>query len=77
MHSTINLNLIKRERTRKGLTMAYMATKLGLSGAEKYYRRENGTYKFQVNEIPILASVLNIPMEKIFRSKLLKSQVKS
>lgn len=62
----VNLRLIKQRRMELGLTQAMMAKELNLSFAEKYTRRENGIYKFQVEELPILAKILKIPMEKFY-----------
>lgn len=62
----VNLKLIKQRRTELGLTQAMMAKELNLAFAEKYARRENGIYKFQVEELPILAKILKIPMEKFY-----------
>ncbi len=62
----VNLKLIKQRRTELGLTQAMMAKELNLAFAEKYARRENGVYKFQIEELPILAKILKIPMEKIY-----------
>ena len=44
-----------------------MAKALGLKEAEKYYRREQGKYRFQATELPPLAKKLGISIEKIFK----------
>lgn len=66
MTKTINLPLIKATRLRLGYTNKEMASALGLSGADKYYRREQGEYNFKATELPALSHVLHIPLEKIF-----------
>ncbi len=45
-----------------------MANQLGFKSVEKYTRRENGEYKFQSDELPILSEVLETPIEKFFTS---------
>ena len=54
MPGTINLSLIKKLRIDKGFTYGDMAKALGLKEAEKYYRREQGKYRFQATELPPL-----------------------
>lgn len=67
MPGTINLELIKKLRSKKGFTYGDMAGALGLKEPEKYYRREQGKYRFQATELPPLAKKLGIPIEKIFK----------
>ncbi len=62
----VNLKAIKKRRVELGITQIEMAKALKLSFAEKYARRENGVYKFQVEELPLLAKKLRIPIEKIY-----------
>lgn len=66
MVKKINLPLIKSARLKLGYTNEDMAAALGLSGADKYYRREQGEYNFKATELPALSHVLHIPLEKIF-----------
>ena len=67
MPGTINLSLIKKLGIDKGFTYGDMAKALGLKEAEKYYRREQGKYRFQATELPPLAKKLGISIEKIFK----------
>ena len=67
MPGTINLPLIKKLRINKGFTYSDMAKALGLKEAEKYYRREQGKYRFQAIELPPLARKLGIQIKKIFK----------
>lgn len=67
MPGTINLSLIKKLRIDKGFTYGDMTKALGLKEAEKYYRREQGKYRFQATELPPLAKKLGISIEKIFK----------
>lgn len=62
----VNLKAIKKRRLELGITQKEMANALNLSFTEKYARRENGIYKFQVEELPLLAKTLQISLEKIY-----------
>lgn len=63
----IDLELIKSRRLKNKYTLNYMRMKLGLKSPSDYIRREKGEYKFKATEIPVLAKVLGIPIEKIFK----------
>lgn len=66
---TIDVSYIKKLREDKHFSQSYMANQLGFKSVEKYTRRENGEYKFQSDELPILSEVLETPIEKFFTSK--------
>lgn len=66
MTTSLNLNFIKQRRKDLGLTQQQMAEAIGLAASEKYSRRENGKYKFQVNELPILAKKLKVPIKNLY-----------
>lgn len=70
----VNLELIKEMRQNKGYSLNDMAIKMGFNNKTKYYRRETGEYKFQPEELPALANILDIPIEKIFSSEYRKSK---
>lgn len=74
MDYTIDLKLIKEKRLEHGFTLEDMSTKLGFNSKSKYYRRENGEYKFQSEELPKVANILGIPLEKIFVKTYRKSK---
>lgn len=74
MDYVIDLQLIKSKRLEHGYTLEEMSTKLGFNSKSKYYRRENGEYKFQSEELPKVANILGIPLEKIFIKTYLKSK---
>lgn len=74
MNVAVNLSLIKSARESKGLTQQTMANKLGLNDKSKYSRRENGVYSFQLEELPMLAEVLDIPYEKFFSLNVAKTE---
>lgn len=62
----LNLNSIRKLREKNGLTKSDMAKRLGFKTTEKYSRRENGEYNFQVDELPIMAAIFKVSMEKFF-----------
>lgn len=70
----VDLKFIKIVRIENHYSMAKTARLLGLSGTEKYLRRENGEYNFKPEELSVLADVWNVPMEKFFTSNLRKKQ---
>lgn len=74
MDYVLNLELIKKRREEKNLTLQQMADALGIGDRWTYYKRENGDTNFKASEIPIIVSVLDIPYQKIFDKKLRKSQ---
>ncbi|MCG4280878.1 helix-turn-helix domain-containing protein [Lacticaseibacillus saniviri] len=74
MKYVVDLNRIRLTRERLGITKTEMASLLGLSGTEKYTRRETGEYNFKATEIPVLSAKLKLPMEKILVSSLRKSK---
>ena len=76
MTQIVNLTLIKKVRGEKGFTQQYMAQELGLKDKSKYSRRENGEYSFQLEELPKLVEVLEIPYEKIFTPIVAKTETK-
>ena len=61
----LNLALIKTRRKQLGLSQEQVANGIGMP-SDKYSRRENGKYKFQVNELPALSRELKMPVEKFF-----------
>lgn len=76
MNYKVNLDLIKETRKDMGYSLNDMANKLGFNNKSKYYRREIGEYKFQSEELPTVADVLDIPIEKIFSPEYRKSKQK-
>lgn len=66
MPTELNLKFIKKRRIFLGYTQQEMAETIGLATNEKYSRRENGQYKFKVNELPDLAKKLKVPLAKLY-----------
>lgn len=67
MTSVINLDLIKQRRLEKGYSNSDMAEILKLRDRTAYYRRENGDYKFQAAELPLLSKALDLPLANFFK----------
>ena len=74
MEYKVNLKLIKAKRLEKNLTLEDMSKKLGFPSKTKYFRRENGDYNFRSEELPKVANILDIPLEKIFIKSYRKSK---
>lgn len=62
----VNLTQIKLKRKEMKFTLKEMASTLGFKNASTYYKYENGTYKFNANHIPLIASKLKLRMKDIF-----------
>lgn len=63
---TLNLNFLRQERIRKGITLKTMANLLGLKTGANYYKYEVGIYDLKADMLPLLARKLNCPIEKFF-----------
>ncbi|MDT2597097.1 helix-turn-helix domain-containing protein [Enterococcus dongliensis] len=68
----VNLKLIKEKRVEKGYSFSKIADLMGFNDKAKYYRREKGEYKFNPEELPAVAKILDIPISKIFVLKVSK-----
>ena len=66
---TIDLEYIKRIRIKKGYSLQKMVNLMGILDKTKYYRREMGEVNFKPEELPVVALVLEIPLEKIFKKE--------
>ncbi|EOT30545.1 XRE family transcriptional regulator [Enterococcus saccharolyticus] len=62
----MNLELIKKARIEKGDSLQKMVNLIEVLDKTKYYRRENGIINFKPEEIPLIAHILEIPLEKMF-----------
>lgn len=62
----INLNLLRKKRIEHHYSQQYMADQLGIQTRAGYSFKEKGRRAFTAVEIPILASILNIPISQIF-----------
>ncbi|WP_292017396.1 MULTISPECIES: helix-turn-helix domain-containing protein [unclassified Megasphaera] len=64
--TTVDLDYIKKRREELGITQAQMAKELGLSNPSGYNHYENGNRKFTAALMPIMAKILQCPMEKLY-----------
>lgn len=62
----VNLDFIKQERLKHGLSLKDLAEVLGFKNASTYMKYEEGSYSFKANHLPILASKLNCTIENFF-----------
>lgn len=62
----VNLDFIKQERLKLGLSLKDLAEVLGFKNASTYMKYEEGSYSFKANHLPILASKLNCTIENFF-----------
>lgn len=74
MKYQVNIQLIKKQRLQKGLTLQQMADFLGIDSKANYYKREVGDTNFKSAELPVISEVLGINFEKIFVKSLRKSK---
>ena len=66
---TVDLEYIRKIRIKKGYSLQRMVNLMGILDKTKYYRREIGEVNFKPEELPVIAIVLEIPLEKIFKKK--------
>lgn len=62
----INLNLIKEVRNSKGYSIEEMSKLLGYEGYQAYYYKERGIRNMSVEDISKIATILKVPIEKLF-----------
>ncbi|WP_241559422.1 helix-turn-helix transcriptional regulator [Lacticaseibacillus hulanensis] len=66
MSYAINTEAIKKLRHEHQLTLAEVASAIGLTRADQYLRLENGQYQFKATELPALAHLYEVPIETFF-----------
>ena len=66
---TVDLEYIRKIRIKKGYSPQRMVNLMGILDKTKYYRREIGEVNFKPEELHVIAIVLEIPLEKIFKKK--------
>lgn len=57
---------LREIRNRKNISALEMARILGLKTPAAYYKKENGTIKFSLEEADKIAKFLGLPIEVIF-----------
>ncbi len=60
------VDLIREERLKKGVSMTFMARKMGYSNASGYANIEYGKKKISLENTLCAFKILNIPSEKLF-----------
>lgn len=65
----VDLDYIKKIRIKKGYSLQKMVNLMGILDKTKYYRREMGEVNFKPEELPVIAIVLEIPLEKFFKKE--------
>ncbi|KRK40847.1 helix-turn-helix transcriptional regulator [Loigolactobacillus bifermentans] len=74
MQYQVNLKFIKEERLKRELTLQQMADKLGVKSKSDYFKRETGDTNFKPAELPVLAELFGVDLEKIFVKSFRKSK---
>jgi len=60
---------LRRIRNERNISALEMAKLLGLKTAAAYYKKENGTINFTLEEAKKVADYLKMPIEEIFLKK--------
>lgn len=60
---------LRRIRNERNISALEMANVLGLKTAAAYYKKENGTINFTLEEAKKIADYLKMPIEEIFIKK--------
>jgi len=63
-----NLQYIKEQRIKQGISLLDMALALGFKNASTYLKYEEGVYLFKANHLPVLANKLKTTIENFFVS---------
>lgn len=62
----INLDLIRKLRLAEGISIEEMSKLLGYGGYQAYYYKERGIRNISVEDIAKIASILKVPIAKLF-----------
>ena len=60
---------LRRIRNERNISALEMANLLGLKTAAAYYKKENGTINYTLEEAKKIAAYLKMPIEEIFIKK--------
>lgn len=66
MTKGLNLEYIAKRRKELNLRQVDMAQRLGMGGAPDYNKYEKGVYKWNAEDMPLVAKVLECPIERLF-----------
>lgn len=62
----IDIDLIKKARIEKGLSVLEVSEALGYKSYVAYYRKEEGMRKFNTNDVLALSKLLDLDLKDIF-----------
>jgi len=62
----VNLPFIRELRIEKNISTEEMSIQLGYEGYQAYYYKERGIRKMSVEDIARIATILNVPIGKLF-----------
>lgn len=69
----VDLDFIKQERLKLGLSLKDMAEALGFKNASTYMKYEEGSYSFKAKHLPVLARRLECNIENFFTNNFAKT----
>lgn len=62
----VNLDLIKRLRIKKNISIEQMSKLMGYKGYQGYYYKENGSRKMSADDIAKISILLGVPINDLF-----------
>lgn len=62
----VNLEFLKEQRLKLGISLQDMAESLNFKNASTYLKYESGDYQFKANHLPILARKFKCKLENFF-----------
>ncbi|MEK4255455.1 helix-turn-helix transcriptional regulator [Ureibacillus sp. FSL K6-2830] len=65
----VNLDLIKRLRIKKNISIEQMSKLMGYKGYQGYYYKENGSRKMSADDIAKISILLGVPINDLFFEK--------
>lgn len=65
----VNLDLIKRLRIKKNISIEQMSKLMGYKGYQGYYYKENGSRKMSADDIAKISILLGVPINDLFLEK--------
>lgn len=62
----VDLELIKKLRNSRDISVEEMSRRMGYKGYQGYYYKENGTRKMSADDVAKISIILDVPIEKLF-----------
>ena len=62
----VNLDLIKRLRNEKDISVEQMSKLMGYKGYQGYYYKENGIRKMSADDIAKISAILSVSISELF-----------